>query len=173
MGIKFVSDSTIYSQFLWRIMQADWVSNTYITDTAGWQKLSGTYTAKGGEKWMIIGNFYPHRFFPMKIVGDTINDGIVSYIYVDGCSLEQIPLQIPNVFTPNGDGVNDAFIVKGLPENSKICIYNRWGTVVYKSDNYKNDWQGNSDGLPCSEGVYYYLLTTPTKNYKGFITLLR
>ena len=49
LGIHFVNDSIIYQNMpIWHFMNADWVSNEYITDSTGWQKLSGTYTANGG-----------------------------------------------------------------------------------------------------------------------------
>ena len=69
-------------------------------------------------------------------------------------------LPIPNVFTPNGDGDNDAFIIPGLPEGSELIIYNRWGDEVYRSNNYQNDWFGfweeNNAMLPI--GTYFYVL---------------
>jgi hypothetical protein len=74
------------------------------------------------------------------------------------------------VFTPGvKDGLNDAFVIENLPPNSSLIIYNRWGTVVYESKNYLNDWTGDNH----SDGVYYYILTTPVgKKYKGTITKL-
>jgi gliding motility-associated-like protein len=85
-------------------------------------------------------------------------------------------LKVPNVYTPNGDNVNDAFEIRGLelyPEN-EISIINRWGNIIYDKKNYKNDWDGN--GL--DEGTYFYILkvraTTGTwHTYKGYTTLLR
>jgi len=86
------------------------------------------------------------------------------------------PLIIPNVFTPNGDGVNDYFFIPGLDTYSEneITIINRWGNVVYEKKNYQGDWTGN--GLP--EGTYYYVLRAFTLAgvwdvYKGYVTLLR
>lgn len=85
-------------------------------------------------------------------------------------------LTIPNVFTPNGDGVNDSFEIPGLesyPAN-ELVIMNRWGNTVYQKKNYKNEWNGQ--GL--NEGTYFYLLKVQTSNgkwdvYKGYVTLLR
>ncbi len=85
-------------------------------------------------------------------------------------------LTIPNVFTPNGDGVNDTFFIPGLAAypNNEFTVVNRWGANVYTKKNYQGDWTGS--GL--NEGTYFYLLriqSTPGKwdTYKGYITLLR
>lgn len=83
---------------------------------------------------------------------------------------------IPNVFTPNGDGRNDTFLIPGLedyPSNS-LSIVNRWGSTIYESNGYKNDWTG--EGL--NEGTYFYMLKLKNAAggldvYKGYITLLR
>nr|WP_162988921.1 gliding motility-associated C-terminal domain-containing protein [Pedobacter schmidteae] len=66
------------------------------------------------------------------------------------------PLEIPNTFTPNGDGKNDSFIIKGMEnyEAVSLFVYNRWGDEVYRNGNYKNEWNGN--GL--NDGTYFYVL---------------
>lgn len=85
-------------------------------------------------------------------------------------------LIIPNVFTPNGDGVNETFEIVGLTNynENELTIINRWGATVYDTKAYKNNWSG--DGL--NEGTYFYLLKIKSSNgnweiYKGYITLLR
>ena len=76
-------------------------------------------------------------------------------------------LLIFNEFSPNGDGVNDTFVINGIEDypNSSLEVYNRWGNIVYKTRNYRNDWGGISNGratintqeeLPI--GTYYYVL---------------
>jgi gliding motility-associated-like protein len=82
------------------------------------------------------------------------------------------PILIPNVFTPNGDGSNDFFMVENLEfyPNSRIEIFNRWGRKVYQNDNYQNDWNGGD----CADGTYYYILFMPNgTSYSGFLTILR
>lgn len=79
---------------------------------------------------------------------------------------------VPNVFTPNGDGINDGFFIRGISGNGwKLDIYNRWGNPVYSNLNYKNDW----DASTVNEGVYYYALQSPdgTQDVKGWIQVLK
>ncbi|WP_316813800.1 gliding motility-associated C-terminal domain-containing protein [Pedobacter heparinus] len=83
---------------------------------------------------------------------------------------------IPNVFTPNGDGLNDTFKIPGLElyEANELSILNRWGGTVYHKISYRNDW--DAPGL--NEGTYFYLLKVKAAGnkweiYKGYITILR
>jgi len=67
-------------------------------------------------------------------------------------------LIIPNMFTPDGDGINDVFEIVGIEgfDRVEISIVNRWGNEVYRSTNYKNTWSGA--GL--NDGTYYYVIKT-------------
>src|SRR5690606_1816406 len=51
-------------------------------------------------------------------------------------------LVVPNVITPNHDGVNDFFEIGGLLPNTKLTIINRWGNLIFETNDYKNDWNG-------------------------------
>jgi gliding motility-associated-like protein len=85
--------------------------------------------------------------------------------------------EMPNGFSPNGDGQNDYFIVPGLDQlgTSKLMVFNRWGNEVFHSDNYQNDWDGkNMNGEDLTEDTYYYIIEPTTgKTIKGFIVLKR
>lgn len=84
---------------------------------------------------------------------------------------------IPNIITPNGDGKNDAFVIKDIEFmlSSKLVIYNRWGKKVFEATNYNQDNAWDADNL--ADGVYYYVLEYETyfelKNTSGSITVLR
>jgi gliding motility-associated-like protein len=91
---------------------------------------------------------------------------------------------VPNVFTPNGDGINDFFFIKN--ENLSdyhLTIYNRWGQAVFESRNLTETWNGriHNTGNECEAGVYFYHLTATRRNRKpvaerfrkGIVTLLR
>lgn len=62
----------------------------------------------------------------------------------------------PNVITPNGDGNNDQLVFQNLEfyPNARLTVYNRWGSKIYESTNYGNDWDGGGS----VDGVYYYVL---------------
>ena len=67
---------------------------------------------------------------------------------------------IPNIFTPNNDGVNDQFEVPCVSEQNPayLVVYNRWGDEVYQSDNYTNQWDGTHVGVALPDGTYFYVL---------------
>jgi large repetitive protein len=78
-------------------------------------------------------------------------------------------LFIPQGFSPNGDGQNDRFVIQGVKptEQVELVIFNRYGGVVYASQDYKNDWNGTSnqgvkvigDGQGLPDGTYFYCVT--------------
>jgi gliding motility-associated-like protein len=82
---------------------------------------------------------------------------------------------VPNVLTPNGDGVNDIFTIDyiNLYDARELIVFNRWGTPVYQSDDYQNDWDGGN----VAGGVYFYVLDLWKGNvgnhYYGTITIIR
>jgi gliding motility-associated-like protein len=82
---------------------------------------------------------------------------------------------IPNVFTPNSDGINDLFEIENLPENTEVIILNRWGNVVFSSTNYQNNWDGkDSSGMELVDGVYTYKFKAFSgKLVHGFVHLMR
>ncbi|MBI2270868.1 MAG: gliding motility-associated C-terminal domain-containing protein [Bacteroidetes bacterium] len=91
------------------------------------------------------------------------------------------PYIIPNIFTPNGDSKNDTFVIsaKGQVSEFNIKIYNRWGLLVFESNDINNSWSGKIGSSDASDGTYYYLLNFNSSCIKspysdrGFITLLR
>ncbi len=153
--------------------------NIFFTDTLNWSQISFEYIANGGEEYITIGNFIPFlnvNFQPIDSLASTayyyIDDVSLVCCDADSCEIEPplTPLTIPNFFTPNNDGVNDVFKIESLVPNSSLTILNRWGSAVYKSTNYQNNWDGGN----CTEGVYYYIVNTADgKQYKGTVTILR
>lgn len=90
-------------------------------------------------------------------------------------TIAECSFKIPNVFTPDGDGINDYFEIVGLElfDRVEVLITNRWGNEVYRNDNYRNQWSGHN----LNEGVYYYQITThkagQQKQYISWVLLKR
>jgi gliding motility-associated-like protein len=86
-------------------------------------------------------------------------------------------IEIPNVFTPNGDKVNDLFKVDGLTSNWDLSIYDRWGTLVFATDRAEvTGWDGhNILGMEVVTGVYFYILKQngTEESYNGTVSLFR
>ncbi|MFM9006966.1 MAG: gliding motility-associated C-terminal domain-containing protein, partial [Bacteroidota bacterium] len=93
-------------------------------------------------------------------------------------------LDLPTGFSPNGDGINDTFIIPWITEypDNALFVYNRWGNLVFKARAYTNDWDGRGnqqaafiggDALP--EGTYFYLidLKNGKKPVQGYLLLKR
>ncbi|RYF62370.1 MAG: T9SS type B sorting domain-containing protein, partial [Cytophagaceae bacterium] len=106
------------------------------------------------------------------------NDVIKQPDVIDGGSIF-----IPEGFSPNGDGINDYFVIQGTPAAATIEleIFNRWGHRVYANANYKNDWGGQpnqginttaNQGLP--DGTYFYVVRiSDGREYVRFLTIAR
>lgn len=116
-------------------------------------------------------------FYPTLTVYDDLHD--CDTVYLMSVHVDPVKLKIPSVFTPNGDGVNDTFVISlasasDTPgddsgsrkasadeepintyyKSTELVIFNRWGRIVYQSTDYQNDWDGG--GL--SDGTYFYVL---------------
>ncbi|MBQ4822268.1 gliding motility-associated C-terminal domain-containing protein [Aquimarina sp. MMG016] len=121
------------------------------------------------EQWVNLGN--------LGTTGDLINGEIISqpiipndYVVLTFGSSNRIldgDFEIFNAVSPNGDGINDTFIIQGIAQfpNNELFIFNRWGVEVFSQKGYNNTWGGISEGratiakgkeLPV--GTYYYVL---------------
>ncbi len=81
---------------------------------------------------------------------------------------------IPNVFSPNRDGINDLFKPSGNFTNLSMNIYNRYGELMYTSSQLNEGWNGRTtSGIKCSEGTYFYIIETEKDTFTGSLTLLR
>jgi gliding motility-associated-like protein len=75
---------------------------------------------------------------------------------------------IHNMITPNGDGYNDKWDLSNVPqiENSSIHVFNRWGWEVFKSEDYKHDWQGTFNNEQLPDGSYVYVIQFENSNFE-------
>ena len=85
---------------------------------------------------------------------------------------------IPNVFSPNGDGINDNWVIEPLDlfDESITQIYNRYGQIVFKRNGYAKPWDGTSNGKPVPAGNYYYVIDLRTNNeppLTGWVMIVR
>lgn len=107
-----------------------------------------------------------------------INDAVLNQYFIyeicnkdcpTVCDTAQVTLAIqppgdcytPTAFTPNGDGKNDFFVIpclKNTNEKAALYIFNRWGNLVFETDNYISDWDGTHNNQPLSNGTYFYIL---------------
>ena len=128
--------------------------------------------------------------------GETTEDiynlpaGAYSVVVIDqnGCKAsaavrftEPLPLEMPEGFSPNGDGSNDGFVIHGIEAypNNDLVIYNRWGNVVYEVSGYQNEWMGeNTAGEALPDGTYFAILKVYASEervitLKGYVDLRR
>ena len=92
-----------------------------------------------------------------------------------------LPLIVPQFISPNSDKLNDLWLIEHTEQypNLKVQVFNRWGNIVYASESYKNDWNGNyyngeTEVGPLPAGTYFYLIDTKKKSQepiRGFIEI--
>ena len=83
---------------------------------------------------------------------------------------------ITSLFTPNNDGMNDYWYIPDLLKygDLQVTVYNRYGQAVYRSDSYKNDWDGTWNGNPLPSATYYYIIKSSEKGViKGVVNIVR
>lgn len=88
--------------------------------------------------------------------------------------------RIPSIFTPNEDGINDAFVIPCLNDplkfpNNEVILFNQWGDEVFRREGYENNWRGTYNGEDLPDGPYYYVINfgDGTDPASGYIMLQR
>ena len=160
------------------------VTNASAGATYNWS-FNNTQLGTGSTYQFVGGDINQSGSYTVQV---TLPGGCLAYgnatVTIDYCEL-----LIPEAVTPNADGMNDTWDIENLENypNTTVQIVNRWGAVVFESDDYKNDWDGTSqngmniggDELP--EGTFYYVLRIGGdeaskfyhKVYTGYIYLKR
>ena len=91
---------------------------------------------------------------------------------------EDLSATIPNVFTPDGDGINERFETYTINRNYSLTIVDRWGKVVYRTRNPLAYWNGRINGAEAQSGIYFYAITATDcrgnpVSYKGHVSVLK
>ncbi|MBT1701821.1 tandem-95 repeat protein [Chryseosolibacter indicus] len=123
---------------------------------------------------------------PYKVIYATVNDGLSNSNRVTRAikltDEIRVDLEIPTGFTPNGDNINDTWVIKpinvGIPfDDAVINVYTKAGVLVFESQGFNKEWDGHFNGTMLPADVYYYVIkfnnTENTSAVKGIITLLR
>jgi gliding motility-associated-like protein len=125
-----------------------------------------------------------------KLYVVTITEGLCTTIESKRVDLSDIfcpsidcRVQVANVITPNGDGMNDTWKVTSdcKIREFDLRIFNRWGQLVFASDNVNIAWDGTVNGEPASDGIYFYemefkdtvIVDVDNEEFRGSITLIR
>lgn len=158
--------------------QCVFYESNYYRDTINWIHLEALFVANGNEKFITIGNFKNnlttdtirrYNYEPMII------NPYVSYFYFDKVQLIEVPFEInlTNVFSPNGDGINDFLEFPNIgASDQKVIIINRWGNRIYESNLKNFSWDGKDfNGKEAVEGTYFFIISDINKS--GFVQLVR
>jgi gliding motility-associated-like protein len=147
-----------------------------ITETDNASNSAASYKWSTGQSGSSISVTDPGTYSVTVTINGCSNSGSVNV--TNDCYMS-----IPNVFTPNGDGLNDYFFPRSLLTSGltsfSINIYNRWGQLVFTSTSLDGaGWDGKFNGSDQPEGVYVYIIDATFKDgqkehHQGNVTLLR
>lgn len=163
------------ARYTWPV-QVQSQPGVFFSDSLGWQKVEGIFAASGGESYLTVGCFGTWETVQSNYYHAQASI-IETYYYIDDISLTALDSfafilpEISNVFTPDGDGINDVFNVKTAAKGSAV-ILNRWGETVFGSA-LPFSWDGTSGNRPCSEGVYFYIIESGNERKTGTVSLIR
>lgn len=148
-----------------------YVDDMLVTDTITTSEIRANWTARIYNT-MSAGT---HTFyFTSTGTGAALKTSPVTTVTFGTATTEIVPY---NLLTPNGDGKNDVWKITNLqlyPIN-EVVVFDKVGKVVYRQNNYQQDWAGTSNGEPLQSGTYYYQVSfgPDLKPLKGYITIIR
>ncbi len=145
------------------------------------------YRARYLYEWLYSGKkatgAYPNIKFDnpgIYAVNLSIEDPLCTQLYEQNFKVDieaiQSEIYIPNAFSPNGDGINEEFILSGdrCDPNDHFRIFNRWGEIVFETEHpFTEFWDGSNDGQEPKEDVYTYILKSGKDTKRGYLTLFR
>ncbi|MCY7410391.1 MAG: T9SS type A sorting domain-containing protein [Chitinophagales bacterium] len=194
LGISFSNDS-ISGDTTYHVLnltpQIQHAPDSFLSDTLHWMKVSGTFTAQGGERFITIGNFNDDAHTPIDTFYYVPNEWYSAYYYIDDVALYEVkdtlsnhpflqhenafgnigkplePLIIPSMLSANSD-VNWQFI--HLQENTTVKLYNAIGQLAFSTANYQNNLAVSS----LAAGIYFYAVQTAAgEMYSGKVVVVR
>lgn len=176
-GLFSESDTSIYNENIATSLAQLTIKKLFSDISLGqWQLWEGDFIARGNEEYLTLGDFRNDSIIDTVFIANYHYPTYFSYYFLDDVTLyrcDESEINIPNVFTPNQDGVNETWEFD-LYDNANCIVYNRWGIKVFETHKQIIKWDGRtSAGMECSDGVYYYTIEGETKTYKGFIQLIR
>jgi gliding motility-associated-like protein len=148
-----------------------------------WKNESFTFVADDDYTTLTFGNFYTSDQTTTITMVEALTVGY-AYFFIDKVELialeAEVLIEMPNVFTPNGDGVNDAYhpvSVQGVNEY-QLVIFNQWGEMVFETTDSNQGWDGQFNNKDCSSGTYFWRVEYSDLDdiedlESGFLTLVR
>jgi len=174
--VQILADSTclIWASFT-SIKTCTQFKDGALTAWVNGARLPATYLWSTGDTTLTITNLGVGTY--SLVITDKYNRQDTAYGMVEPLLGDASCLNIPNAFTPDGDGTNDVWNIKSLAEfnNCKVEIFNQWGSLVFRSTGYKTPWDGKYNGEPAPAGAYYFVidLGNGENKYTGTITIVR
>jgi len=146
-----------------------------LTATVSGARLPAKYLWSTGDTTLSISGLGVGTY--SLVITDKYNRQDTAYGIVEPKVGDPTCLNIPNGFTPDGDGTNDVWNVKSLAEfpNCTVEIFNQWGSLVFRSTGYQTPWDGMYNGQQAPAGAYYFVidLGNGQDKYTGTLTIIR
>jgi gliding motility-associated-like protein len=142
-------------------------------------------SSPGSGEWSVVtgtGQFADIHSPVTKVTGLSVGENVFLWKVINGIceasdevDITVLDLFIPSVITPDGDGVNDFFVIGESTGSMQLIIFNRWGNEEFKNGNYLNDWNGlNNKGQELPGETYFYILKMENGIIrKGSVLILR
>jgi gliding motility-associated-like protein len=173
-------DTTVFQQHEVAPYQVTMINTTYNGRKYSWRIYDSNnnlvYTSTASNPTIV---FEDEGCYTIILIATSKEGCIDTAIYKPLCVDKQPIFEVPNVFTPNGDGQNDVFKVHGEAiDEFEAKIYNRWGRKIYEWNDINGYWDGKITGTEASPGVYYIVIKAKdrrgkTYKYEGYIHLIR
>lgn len=147
--------------------------------------MNGTGAGNYSFEWSGLGDLdnkienLASGFYNVTVTDDNGCQVKLTNLEVKSCTLSGTCYEASTVITPNGDNLNDLFIINCVTDNAAdLTVFDRWGRLVYSQPNYDNTWQGtDNDNKDLKEGGYIWVLNINfgqgrREVYKGTLTIL-